>query len=733
MRAKTRKWFNPLFVLTLAVAGLFGVTAAVVNKQVEETPVVEKAEAADTIIANGHGAASSESGVKWEWQSIGTMVLVSGNTYKISAYCWDYAQFYFQVTSTSEYINYSGTEIHYGTNVTAVNNNSGNFQVRLSGTGWYDIYIAYKQNNFKEFYIAAQKSSNKTVKFYKEGGNWSPSKIHYFIRGCSHMDGTVWPGTALSTNYGSTTGLYYCTFNEMFNGYVLTTNTGGDNNQTVDITGGQSGDELFFFDGSKTGTKYQIFNQSQTRPSGYYIFGNESISGTSGAAWNIIGAIAPSSTGGDNQATWDSVSIPAGAEFKIGYYETSGGITFQNAGWGDSKAETHGWFSWDNPKDSHNIVCTADDEYEYKVFLNNSYQTYINRDFTITCYVKYNSNIYSFAEITANSDISLEKTFNSSNLFSVYNVTGYYTNSTCTESITPSTYYPSSDVSIYATVTIKHSVIDKDKVRIWFTYADSKKTGEDYYFDSESATMKVWTHDLQDGKTTEGVTENVYEPSSGGIYENKSNSIRYDYFDIKLSDFTNQYYLTLQRFKSGSYDAATSNSNSHKIRLTSSMASTFIGKVMSIVWDNDEKKWYINSTPVSVSSTDRELATIALCGLKTCTDSTYFNNLNTAFIHDDGVSLSPVFVNDYENGDVTYTGGKTKATNAYIKYQWLRFESGGPTPSAPGLGNFNSLISGSDSGDNGATILIIVASSISILSITALVVLMVKKKKTANK
>ena len=48
MRAKTRKWFNPLFVLTLAVAGLFGVTAAVVDKQLEESPVVEKADAATT-------------------------------------------------------------------------------------------------------------------------------------------------------------------------------------------------------------------------------------------------------------------------------------------------------------------------------------------------------------------------------------------------------------------------------------------------------------------------------------------------------------------------------------------------------------------------------------------------------------------------------------------------------------------------------------------------------------
>ena len=47
MRAKTKKWFSPLFVLTLAVAGIFGVSAAVVDKQAEETQVVEKADAAN--------------------------------------------------------------------------------------------------------------------------------------------------------------------------------------------------------------------------------------------------------------------------------------------------------------------------------------------------------------------------------------------------------------------------------------------------------------------------------------------------------------------------------------------------------------------------------------------------------------------------------------------------------------------------------------------------------------
>lgn len=47
MRTKKFKWGNPLFVAFLAVAGIFGISSVLINKQAEETPVVEKAEATD--------------------------------------------------------------------------------------------------------------------------------------------------------------------------------------------------------------------------------------------------------------------------------------------------------------------------------------------------------------------------------------------------------------------------------------------------------------------------------------------------------------------------------------------------------------------------------------------------------------------------------------------------------------------------------------------------------------
>lgn len=47
MRFKHRKWANPFFIVSLAIAGLFGASAAVIDNQTQETPVAEKADAAD--------------------------------------------------------------------------------------------------------------------------------------------------------------------------------------------------------------------------------------------------------------------------------------------------------------------------------------------------------------------------------------------------------------------------------------------------------------------------------------------------------------------------------------------------------------------------------------------------------------------------------------------------------------------------------------------------------------
>ena len=82
MRAKTKKWFSPLFVLTLAVAGIFGVSAAVVDKQKNEICITEKANAStnykttDFIYVDVSGftdwagsSATIRAGCLWKWPS----------------------------------------------------------------------------------------------------------------------------------------------------------------------------------------------------------------------------------------------------------------------------------------------------------------------------------------------------------------------------------------------------------------------------------------------------------------------------------------------------------------------------------------------------------------------------------------------------------------------------------------------------------------------------------------
>ena len=44
-RMKKHSWLNPLFIFSLALTGILGVTAGLVNKQVNETPIVEEAKA----------------------------------------------------------------------------------------------------------------------------------------------------------------------------------------------------------------------------------------------------------------------------------------------------------------------------------------------------------------------------------------------------------------------------------------------------------------------------------------------------------------------------------------------------------------------------------------------------------------------------------------------------------------------------------------------------------------
>ena len=121
-----------------------------------------------------------------------------------------------------------------------------------------------------------------------------------------------------------------------------------------------------------------------------------------------------------------------------------------------------------------------------------------------------------------------------------------------------------------------------------------------------------------------------------------------------------------------------------------------------------------------------------------CT-STIFTAINTLLskcsYDTEGAFLSNYSYYDYDfdsyeahNHDYSQTEkSTTHKTNMAIKYQWLQWAAGGGVDPRPphGLGNFSELF---NAGDSSSTIVIIVASSLSLLSVTALSVILIRKK-----
>ena len=390
--------------------------------------------------------ADAETG-EWGWRNI-EMIHQFDNTYKITLYCKDYVEFSFRPNDV--WVDATTDDTHYGSGVTNIGKNGNNYRVNLTA-GYYDIYFSYKADTYQELFIAANSNTNKTVKFLKEGGSWSPSKIHYFVPGTDFVH-TVWPGVALSTDYSGISGMYYIDdVQPYFCGYVLTSDEGTV--QSVDVFGSTSGDELFFFDGTKTEGNYNVSAKSSTHNAGFYIFGDSTFTGSAVTAWTILGAVASDATPvAGNAASWASVAIASGANFKIGYYENDGSITFQNAGWGSCKAEDHEWFTWEDEKASHNIVCSVAGT--YKVFLaSTTYCTYINKDATIACYSVCGGEAAFVANRTGNSDIALSSTIEGSNPFvhiAGYEFVGYYSDAECTQELNLATKYPAANMNLYA-------------------------------------------------------------------------------------------------------------------------------------------------------------------------------------------------------------------------------------------------------------------------------------------
>lgn len=96
-------------------------------------------------------------------------------------------------------------------------------------------------------------------------------------------------------------------------------------------------------------------------------------------------------------------------------------------------------------------------------------------------------------------------------------------------------------------------------------------------------------------------------------------------------------------------------------------------------------------------------------------------------------TFSDYSLEDYAANDYSYVGleDMNHTTNAYAKYQWIQYiANGGDMPDPGAIRLFGN---GFDYEDDMTSMVIIIASSVSLLSLTALSVLIIKKKKTTSK
>ena len=273
-------------------------------------------------------------------------------------------------------------------------------------------------------------------------------------------------------------------------------------------------------------------------------------------------------------------------------------------------------------------------------------------------------------------------------------------------------------------------------VRVWIGYANSGSGVGSLMYNGYGTEPKLWVHQ---GDNSKGDYELVLSPT-GTIYNNAENAAsdltncprRFDYYDVPRKYFTNSCYLNLQRFSGGS---CTNTSGQLKLSETDDFAFKII--YIQQTWEN---------TPVASDITSNKsnslIAAYGLSGIKTCCANkmngyggynrwySTFAQSNTSIIN----GLSNYHIIDYiTKSDYSSESDIGRTITAQSKYEWVKFKATGGSEPTPGhnLGNFDKFNpSVATSEDSSYVIIIIVASSVSILSITALSVLLVKKRKS---
>ena len=203
---------------------------------------------------------------------------------------------------------------------------------------------------------------------------------------------------------------------------------------------------------------------------------------------------------------------------------------------------------------------------------------------------------------------------------------------------------------------------------------------------------------------------------------------RYDYFDINTDFFDGTWAINVLRYNSTGSEKWTT--SSFYTTLTSSHAFKVLYCPSS--WESTEY-----SAVGGLETSNSLMATLAICGMHTCSASTLNGSGGFATYYDDFVKSSSIAsgmssysIIDFENlSDYSSDDDINKTTNAYSKYLWCQYQNNPgshPMPS-PGLGRFDNLF---EEEETLPVIIIIIASSVSLLSITALSILLIKKRKS---
>ena len=217
------------------------------------------------------------------------------------------------------------------------------------------------------------------------------------------------------------------------------------------------------------------------------------------------------------------------------------------------------------------------------------------------------------------------------------------------------------------------TVVDGNKVRVWVGYNCNGSSIGSLMYNGYGVTTKLWVHQ---GNGSAG-TEQAVIAATGTFYNNSENADdtiltncprRFDYFDVPISYFSNQYYLNVQRFNA---DGSYSGNSSGQIRLQNSNGWAFKVLYVQATWESVPAL-----SGVTANKTNAMFAAVSLSGLHTCSSnvlngygglsywqSTFLQNTSTS-------GLSAYRITDYADGDTDYKGSKTKSVTALEKYEY---------------------------------------------------------------